>query len=75
MEIAGPLAYLADGISGVKILDVSQPTRPALVGTFETAGNTRSVRVRENLAYVADLQKGLLILDVSKPAAPARGSR
>ena len=72
VELAGQLAYLAEGEDGVKILDVSTPAEPTLVATFPIAGDSRAVRVRENRAFVANLQNGLIVLDVSQPAKPAR---
>ena len=68
VEVAGPFAYLADGLSGVRIFDVSDPTNAVVVGSYDTPGDARGVRVSGPLAYVADSEAGVQILDISVPA-------
>lgn len=70
------LAYIAGG-DALEIIDVTQPSRPVQVGTYETAGSAQAVAVAGNYAYVADAssndsegQSGLRILDVSIPSTP-----
>ncbi len=70
VEVVENLAYLADGNSGLQIVDVTNPAAPALTGSYNTPGSAYSVHVIENLAYVADDTSGLQIIDVSNPAAP-----
>ena len=75
VQVAGGLAYIADGSSGLQILDVSVPAAPTSLGSFDTPGEAWDVEVAAGLAYVADFDGGLQILDVSDPAAPtAMGS-
>ena len=64
-------AYVADGQYGLKILSLSQPEDPELVGTYATAGSARGLAVEGDYAFVADQENGLLIVDVSNPADPA----
>jgi hypothetical protein len=65
----GNLAYVADGGSGLQILDVSNPTAPVRLGGYDTDGWAVAVQVVGSLAYVAD-GAGLQILEVSNPVAP-----
>ena len=49
-------------------MDVSDPTNPRLVGSYDTPGRASGVVVSGDYAYVADGHEGLLVLDVSDPA-------
>ena len=45
---------MADGQSGLQILDVSDSVNPALAGSFGSSGyRARGIFVQDNLAYVA----------------------
>ena len=70
VAVSGTLAYVADGDSGLQIIDVSNPAAPTLRGTYNTSGYAYGVAVSGTLAYVADDDSGLQIIDVSNPAAP-----
>jgi hypothetical protein len=70
--LSGTLAYVADGYSGLQVVDVSDPAAPARIGGYDTADSAGDVFVAGTLAYVADASAGLQIIDVSNPAAPAR---
>jgi hypothetical protein len=72
---SGSLAYVADGASGLQIVDVSNPSSPTLRGSYDTPGSANGVFVDGGLAYVAGQTAGLLIIDVSNPSSPTlRGS-
>jgi murein DD-endopeptidase MepM/ murein hydrolase activator NlpD len=51
-------------------VDVSSPTGPTEVGSFDTADDAWGVTVSEGYAYVAAEAAGLYVLDVSDPANP-----
>jgi hypothetical protein len=63
------LLYTAEGGEGLRILDISTPTHPKIIGQYDTAGMAYGITVQDNIAYVADRSSGLLILNVSDPAA------
>jgi hypothetical protein len=65
----GNLAYVADDLSGLQIIDVSNPAVPTLTGAYNTPGNAFDVHVVGNFAYVADSISGLQIIDISNPTA------
>ncbi len=67
---AGTRIYVATGDSGLRIVDVSTPTRPVEVGAFATPGFASGVATFGHYAAVADRQNGLLIVDVISPASP-----
>ena len=64
-------AYVADGVAGLRILNVPTPVNPAEVGFLDTTGTTRDVYVAGTKAYLADDNGGLRVVNVSNPAAPA----
>lgn len=65
----GGLAYLGDTL-GLRVLDVSDPAQPVLVGFLATGGAIVDVELSGDLAYLADYANGLRIVDISDPAQP-----
>ena len=70
VAVVGTTAYVADGISGVQIIDASDPANPVLLGSYDTPGTARGVEIVGTIAYVADDSFGLQIIDASDPANP-----
>jgi hypothetical protein len=68
--VSGPLAYVADGASGLQIIDISEPASPQRLGGYDTPGTTESVFVSGGMAYTADWDAGLQVIDVIDPARP-----
>jgi Ca2+-binding RTX toxin-like protein len=66
VQVVGNYAYVADGDSGLQIIDISNPTTPTLKGNYDTSGYAQGVQVVGNYAYVADDASGLQIIDVSE---------
>lgn len=71
IQLAGDRAYAAMGAGGMEILDISNPAKPARLGTYTGARNPQCVRVRGTRAYLAD-DAGLQIIDVRDPRNPVR---
>ena len=69
ISLLNNFAYVADGSSGLQIIDVSNPANPFLLGEYDTPRFAESVSVAGSLAYVAD-EAGLQIIEVSDPANP-----
>lgn len=72
LHVTNEMAFLAKSNAGLVILDVSNPTDPALRGRLAGLGTARHVRVAGNLAYLACGSAGLNIVDVANPSSPAR---
>ncbi|MDD1458344.1 cadherin domain-containing protein, partial [Dolichospermum sp. ST_sed7] len=70
VQVVGNYAYVADGDSGLQIIDISNPTTPTLKGNYDTSGLAYGVQVVGNYAYVADYTSGLQIIDISNPTTP-----
>ncbi len=67
--------FLADGDKGLKIVNVSDPASPRLVGSYDTPGDATKVWIRgvsanTTYAYIADGGKGIRAIDASDPASP-----
>ena len=68
--IVDTLAYVAAMTSGLQIVNVSAPSNPTLLGSFDTPGSARALALSNNYAYIADEDGGLRIIDVLNPTAP-----
>ncbi|MFH0727363.1 MAG: hypothetical protein V2B19_13625 [Pseudomonadota bacterium] len=72
VTVSGNYAYVTAGESGLQIIDVSNPTSPAIVGAVETPENSGvNVAISGNHVYVADGSSGLQVIDIGNPANPA----
>ena len=71
LAVVGKYAYIAAGVDGLRIVDVSDPQAPVEVGGCDTPGSAKDVSVCGSHAYVADGDGGLQVVDVSDPVHPA----
>ncbi|MGD8752558.1 MAG: hypothetical protein PVG14_14105 [Anaerolineales bacterium] len=62
------IAYIADGSSGLHLLDVSDPGNPVLLGSYNDAEFVQDVSVVGERVFLATRQQGLLLVDTSNPA-------
>ena len=69
LKIVGSHAYVANRTGGLYIYDVSIPSSPDLIGTFDTPGEAQGVTVSGSVAFVAD-QDSLQMIDISDPSSP-----
>ncbi|MFH0853982.1 MAG: fibronectin type III domain-containing protein [bacterium] len=67
----GNYAYIADGTSGLQIINISNPESPIFVGNYDTASAAKDVYVSGNYAYIADYTSGLQIINISNPQNPS----
>ena len=73
----GDTIYMADGLAGLKIIDVSRPACPQYLGKLDTKGFSHGITVSADnrTVYVADNGEdggtpGLRVIDVSNPYCP-----
>ncbi|HPR63000.1 MAG TPA: hypothetical protein PK014_02165 [Thermoanaerobaculia bacterium] len=66
----GSFLYIAEELSGLRILDLSDPYLPVQAGVLDTAGVARDVQVIPGYAFIADEANGLRIIDISDPSSP-----
>jgi hypothetical protein len=74
VAVSGSYAYVADGSSGLRVVDVSNPTNPVEVGYCNTPSIAWGVAVAGSYAYIADGDSGLRVIDVSNPGVPVERS-
>ena len=69
----GTLAVVAAGRNGIWVVDVSIPSFPERIGTYDTPGVARGVTLNSSgtIAYVADGSSGLQILSLINPHSPS----
>src|SRR5438552_3250638 len=70
VALSGTVAYVADGLSGIRIVDVSNPASPILLGSFDTPGDAVGIAVAGTRCYVADNSSGLLMFNIGNPSSP-----
>ena len=82
IDVDGNYAYIAVGEPtflgidresdnpGLRIVDVSDPTNPTQVGTYDSVTQARSVHKVGDYAYLAAREGGLHIIDVTNPYEP-----
>ncbi len=70
VQIVGNIAYVAEGTSGLTILNITTPSNPILIGVYDTSGEARGIQVVGTTAYVADWTCGLQIINVATPSKP-----
>lgn len=69
--VHGNYAFVADGESGLAIIDISDPTHAGEPIYRDTNGHAFDVFVYSNYAYVADFY-GLAIIDITNPTNPGQ---
>lgn len=79
IAIQDQFAYLATGLGGLRIFDISDLTEPVEVGIFTSEAFVDTVSLDTNYAYVgqipiwngtASIPGGLQIIDIANPANP-----
>ena len=77
LDIDGQRAYIATSsfstslLTGIQIVDISNPALPSKIGFFHTAGNPSGISVVYPYAYIADGSDGWLrIINISNPLSP-----
>jgi len=65
----GSHAYVAAGPAGLRVLDVSDPARPAEIGSLATSAWANAVALAGDYAYLATAD-GLLAVSIFDPAHP-----
>ena len=61
LAIDGETAYVADGASGVHLVDVTQPASPQIVKTLRGFQDARGVHLANGNLYTLDTVRGLLV--------------
>ncbi len=74
VDVAGDYAFVAAGIEGLQVVDISDTLNPQVVAEQDTSGIAIDIKIKGNLAYIADGPSGLNIMEVSDPRFPTNVS-
>ena len=68
--------YISNGYNGLKVIDVSDPSNPTLVGGCSVYWFASDIAVVGDLVYISDNKSGVLeVIDISTPVSPYRVGR
>jgi hypothetical protein len=70
VALDGGYLYIADGLNGLVVADVSDPTHIEEAGTLALRGYAMAVAVQDTLAFLACGTAGVAVVNVTEPAAP-----
>ncbi|MCP4545287.1 MAG: T9SS type A sorting domain-containing protein [bacterium] len=70
VAVAGDLAYIADGVGGLQVIDITDPANPVQIGALDTAGAALDIALAGDIACVAAGEAGLQIIDITTPGTP-----
>ncbi len=70
IDVRDGMAYIANGRSGLLIVDINDPQNPQLVSSIALPGYIKGVRIHQDLVYLVSLRDGIHLVDVSRPAQP-----
>lgn len=73
--VIGEIAYLADGGHGIKVVDISDPARPRILGSVDLGGLVREIHALDGTVFAAAHTGGIAAIDVSDPRAPFIAAR
>jgi hypothetical protein len=59
---SGTHVFVADGESGLQVIDVTNPASPQIVGSVDLPDNPNGVAISGTRIYVADGESGLQVL-------------
>jgi len=68
VEIANGFAYLALGKQGIRVMDITDPSKPFEVAKFNTHGVTYDLAIEDSYLIAADGKNGVLVFDIKVPA-------
>jgi len=66
VAFSGKRCFVAAGLAGLLTLDVTEPVRPKLIGSFPAKHYARGVSVQEGTILLADSQGGLRLIQEGK---------
>ncbi len=71
LYVLGKAAYLTSTVIGIEVVDISNPSQPAALGSYRTVADAGDVFVSGSYAYVVGRWfDGLRVVDISQPNSP-----
>ena len=70
VDVKGSYAYVASQTKDLRVIDISNPDAPTIIGLEALSGQTWDVAVKDNIAYVASFGGELYVFNIANPADP-----
>ena len=67
IKIDGDYAYIADQVYGIPVVNISNPSFPVVVSTYNTPGNSTGIFISGEYAYVCEYSGVIQVLDIADP--------
>lgn len=76
LALSGSLVFAATGLGGLQVIDLAEPTQPAVIASYDTGGYLEDLAVAGSVVYLASTPKwdgsnwvgaSLKVVDVSDP--------
>ncbi|MBK7496531.1 MAG: hypothetical protein IPI28_14485 [Candidatus Omnitrophica bacterium] len=71
VDAVGTRVFVAGEGQGLLVYDISNPSNPTLLSSFDTDGKVRAVTVRNGFAFISDGFTGVKVVDVQDPVHPS----
>ena len=69
-DVSGNYAFVSALVTGLRVIDISNPANPIPAGAYEVPDQINDVAVSGDYAYVAGLDPNLSIVNISDPSDP-----
>lgn len=70
IEVSGNTAFFVEPITGLEIVDITNPSSPVFLTTFKSPGNCYDIKIANDIAYIADGLSGVTVISVANPSQP-----
>ena len=70
IDVKDGIAYIANGRSGLLIVDVTNPAKPQVVSALGLPGYSKGIRFHQGRVYLVTLRDGIFVVDVAETARP-----
>ena len=70
VQIDGDYAYIADGESGLQVVDIRDPESPSIIGSLALGGFINAIALEGGYAFVTDEDFGVRKIHIGDPTNP-----
>jgi hypothetical protein len=70
VQVQDGIAYVANGRSGLLVVDVRKPTEPIILSSIDIPGLCKQIRVVDNKAFITSHHGGINVVNIEDPKRP-----
>jgi Uncharacterized conserved protein len=70
VKIHGDYLFVANGLEGLLVYDISTPSSPNLVYWYDSPGYAKHILINGTKLYLSDGEFGVKVFDISSPSSP-----